>query len=242
MVYLYVDEANAYIISQFLKKRKKESVDEKKSLSSVSLVEIGGRGPEFLNLNEFRENKPKKQSLLLHSCCGPCSTAVIESLAGEFDITVLYYNPNITDEAEYLRRKETQIEFIKAYNRNLTSPGSVMLLECDYEPEEFYKVAKGFEEEPEGGRRCGKCFRLRLEKAAQLAALSGYEAFATTLTVSPHKNYTLISSLGRELSLRYGVSFLDRDFKKKAGYQRSIELSRQYGLYRQDYCGCRFSK
>lgn len=181
------------------------------------------------------------KTLLLHSCCGPCSTAVIERLSGEFDITVFYYNPNITDEPEYEHRKEEQKKFLQKYNEN-TEGNKVKFVEGDYEVEDFYKAARGFEAEKEGGARCTKCFALRLEKTALTAKKLGMGVFATTLTVSPHKNYKLISELGNKISIEYGVDFLDMDFKKKAGYQRSVDISKEYGLYRQNYCGCEFSK
>ena len=181
------------------------------------------------------------KTLLLHSCCGPCSTAVIERLSGEFDITVFYYNPNITDEPEYEHRKEEQKKFLQKYNEN-TEGNKVKFVEGDYEVEDFYKAARGFEAEKEGGARCTKCFVLRLEKTALTAKKLGMDVFATTLTVSPHKNYKLISELGNKISIEYGVDFLDMDFKKKAGYQRSVDISKEYGLYRQNYCGCEFSK
>lgn len=181
------------------------------------------------------------KTLLLHSCCGPCSTAVIERLSGEFDITVFYYNPNITDEPEYEHRKEEQKKFLQKYNEN-TEGNKVKFVEGDYKVEDFYKAATGFEAENEGGARCTQCFALRLEETARTAKKLGMDVFATTLTVSPHKNYKLISRLGNKISIEYGVDFLDMDFKKKAGYQRSVDISKEYGLYRQNYCGCEFSK
>lgn len=181
------------------------------------------------------------KKLLLHSCCGPCSTAVIERLLGEFDITVFYYNPNITDEPEYLHRRAEQEKFLKKHNEKAPE-NPVKFLEGDYLVEDFYKAASGFENEREGGLRCAKCFELRLEKTAYAAREFDFDVFATTLTVSPHKNYKLISEIGNRISKKYNVDFLDLDFKKKAGYQRSVDLSKEYGLYRQNYCGCEFSK
>ena len=181
------------------------------------------------------------KTLLLHSCCGPCSTAVIERLSGEFDITVFYYNPNITDEPEYEHRKEEQKKFLQKYNENIEGT-KVKFVEGDYTVEDFYKAATGFEAEKEGGARCTQCFALRLEETALTAKKLGMDVFATTLTVSPHKNYKLISELGNKISIEHGVDFLDMDFKKKAGYQRSVDISKEYGLYRQNYCGCEFSK
>ena len=199
-------------------------------------------GCGYMPFEHMREERLALPKLLLHSCCGPCSTAVIESLAGAFSLTVFFYNPNITDREEYLKRRESQLHFIDEYNKNVSVDKQIAFLEGEYLPAEFYEAAKGLEPEPEGGKRCTECFRLRLEKTAQAAKMGGYDFFTTTLTVSPHKNYPLISSIGKELALTYGISFLDRDFKKKDGFKRSIELSKKYGLYRQNYCGCEFSK
>jgi predicted adenine nucleotide alpha hydrolase (AANH) superfamily ATPase len=190
-------------------------------------------------MNDVTKEKPR---LLLHSCCGPCSTSVIERLSGDYNISVFFYNPNITDRAEYDKRRQTQLKFIEDYNQKVDDENKIAFLEVAYDAEEFYKVVKGYEQEPEGGKRCTECFKLRVEKTAEMAKLSGFEKFATTLTVSPHKNYHLISKIGLDLSLKYGLSFLDIDFKKMAGYQRSVELSKKYGLYRQNYCGCSFSE
>ena len=195
----------------------------------------------FLGMKGFSE-KIEKPSLLLHSCCGSCSTAVIERLAGDYQITIFFYNPCITDQAEYLRRKEAQMEFIKKYNQSLPPKEHIGFQEGSYDTKRFYEAARGLEQEPEGGKRCLECFRLRLEKTAETCKLAGCDYFGTTLTVSPHKNYELISRLGRSLAVKYSLSFVDEDFKKKDGYRRSIELSRQYGLYRQNYCGCEYSK
>ena len=201
----------------------------------------GGNDRVFFVGNGFEEScqKPK---LLLHSCCGPCSTAVVERLTDEFDVTVFFYNPCITEEQEYQRRKEAQLKFIKMFNEEQAGNTVIRFREGNYRPGEFFALTEGLEKEPEGGARCPVCFRQRLEKTAETASLSAYDYFGTTLTVSPHKNYKLISEIGREIALRYGLSFLDRDFKKKDGFKRSIELSRKYDLYRQNYCGCEYSK
>lgn len=183
-----------------------------------------------------------KPALLLHSCCGPCSTSVIERLAPDYDITVFFYNPCITDREEYEKRKENQIAFIEKYNLNLGGMHKIHFLEGEYEPDKYEQLTAGYSNEPEGGARCTICFRMRLLKTAQTAVSRGYELFTTTLSVSPHKNYPLISAIGRELAQEHGIEFLDCDFKKKAGFQRSIQLSREYGLYRQNYCGCEYSK
>lgn len=190
----------------------------------------------------FLREKTRKPKLLLHSCCGPCSTAVIERLADRYDITIFFYNPNITDEDEYRLRKATQIEFLKRFNSRQLAEKTIEFIEGDYNPDLFYKVAKGLECEREGGARCEECFILRLKETARLAAEKSYDVFGTTLTVSPYKNYEIITMIGSSLAVEYQVLYLDEDFKKKAGYQRSIELSKEYGLYRQHYCGCEFSK
>ena len=180
----------------------------------------------------------EKPKLLLHSCCGPCSSYCIEALSKHFFVTVLWYNPNIQPEEEHNLRLENQIKLIK----NMKTENPVEILEIPYDDNEFLEVAKGFENEKEGGKRCEKCFLLRLEKTAQLAKEKGFDFFTTTLTVSPHKNAPLINDIGFSFAEKYGVKFLPSDFKKKNGYKRSIELSRQYELYRQDYCGCSFSQ
>lgn len=184
----------------------------------------------------------KKPTLLLHSCCGPCSTAVIEQLVDEFDITVYFYNPCITDEDEYRKRKCAQMDFIEKFNEENMGIYRIAFMEGDYRPTDFFKCVEGLENEPEGGARCRICFAQRLEKTAEGARLNGYDYFGTTLTVSPHKNYKLISEIGRNIALKYSLSFLDRDFKKKDGFKKSIELSKKYKLYRQNYCGCEYSK
>ena len=187
------------------------------------------------------ETKIDKKHLLLHSCCGPCSTACIERLLPDYRITIFFYNPNVTDAEEYARRKEAQIQFLTAYNERLPEEDRVQFIEGEYLPEDFYQACGALAGEPEGGRRCTECFRLRMDRTAQVARKTGHPLFGTTLTVSPHKNYPLISAIGSELARVYDLEFLDVDFKKKAGFQRSIELSKEYGLYRQNYCGCEYS-
>lgn len=188
------------------------------------------------------EVRVTKNNLLLHSCCGPCSTACIERLRDTYKITVFFYNPNITDREEYEKRKAAQIKFIQMYNRTLPQEDKIEFIEGEYLTEEFYNVALGLENEPEGGARCTECFRFRLERTAQAALRTENNIFGTTLTVSPHKNYNLVSAIGCELANKYHLEFLDMDFKKKAGFQRSIQMSKEYELYRQNYCGCEFSK
>ncbi len=187
------------------------------------------------------ETKIDKKHVLLHSCCGPCSTACIERLLPDYRITIFFYNPNVTDAEEYARRKEAQIQFLTAYNERLPEEDRVQFIEGEYLPEDFYQACRALAGEPEGGRRCTECFRLRMDRTAQVARKTGHPLFGTTLTVSPHKNYPLISAIGSELARIYDLEFLDVDFKKKAGFQRSIELSKEYGLYRQNYCGCEYS-
>lgn len=188
------------------------------------------------------DTKITKNTLLLHSCCGPCSTACIERLIPDYKITVFFYNPNITDDEEYERRKAAQLQFLNSYNENLPEEDRVEFIEGEYLPEDFFRACGQYADEPEGGARCTECFRLRLEKTAQAALGTGNNLFGTTLTVSPHKNYSLVSEIGCSLANKYGLEFLDMDFKKKAGFQRSIQMSKEYGLYRQNYCGCSYSK
>lgn len=183
-----------------------------------------------------------KRKLLLHSCCGPCSTSVIERLAEKYDITLFFFNPNITDPIEYEKRKSAQLQFIQRYNQDRPAKAPIGFLEGNYDVSRFYQAAEGLESEPEGGKRCAKCFEFRLAETADHASRLGFDCFGTTLSVSPHKNYALISQIGGRMADASGVTFLDEDFKKKAGFQRSIELSKLYELYRQDYCGCEYSK
>lgn len=175
--------------------------------------------------------------LLLHSCCGPCSSYVLEYLTNHFDVTLLFCNPNIYPEDEYRKRAAVQRELIA----NAAFARPVSFLEDPYDPSTFDHAAAGLETQPEGGARCLKCFELRLGRTAALAASRGFDFFTTTLSVSPHKNADAINRLGEVLSTEHGVRWLYADFKKKNGYKRSLELSREYGLYRQDYCGCRYS-
>ena len=177
----------------------------------------------------------KGASLLLHSCCAPCSSACLERLKDVFKITVLYYNPNIDDKEEYEKRKAEQIRFLQ-------ETGWAEFLDCDHEAEKFAQMAKGLEEEPEKGKRCYACYALRLSKTAEVAKEKGFDFFATTLTLSPHKNADWLNEIGEKEGGRYGVKYLFSDFKKQGGYYRSTALSTQYGLYRQDFCGCKYSK
>ena len=182
-----------------------------------------------------------RPTLLLHSCCGPCSTACIERLLDDYEITVFFYNPNMSDLEEYQRRTKAQRTVIERFNEIIGEGREIKYIESPYEPEEFYEAVKGYEDEPEGGKRCTKCFGVRLGETAKVAKQYGYEYFTTTLTVSPHKNFKLISEIGNAVSEKIGVTYLDENFKKKDGFKRSIELSKKFGLYRQDYCGCEYS-
>ena len=196
--------------------------------------------PEYYPLET--ETETVKKTLLLHSCCGPCSTACIERVLPDWKVTIFYFNPCITDPEEYEKRKAAQIQFLSAYNQQIPEEDHVDFIEGDYDPDSYFKLVEGYEEEPEGGARCTLCFQQRLEAAARFAKSEGYYAFGTTLTVSPHKNYPLISAIGNQMSRDFQVEFLDLDFKKKAGFQRSIQMSKEYDLYRQNYCGCSYSK
>lgn len=177
-------------------------------------------------------------SLLLHTCCAPCSSQTIARLSSYFHITVLYYNPNIEPYEEYLKRKEEQISFLKAYKAKYP----ISFLDCDWENEKFKDISEGLESDKEGGVRCSKCYYLRLEKTASLAKQLGFDYFTTSLTISPYKDSLLLNRIGEVLEQKYKVKYLYSDFKKKDGYKKSIEYSKIYHLYRQDYCGCIYSK
>ena len=179
----------------------------------------------------------QKPRLMLQCCCAPCSSAVLERLIEFFDLTLLYYNPNTWPESEYHRRGA---QFKKLLDGDGLA-GKVDIIYSDWRSEDFELVSAGFEAYPEGGPRCERCFRMRLRETARLAKEKGYDWFCTTLSVSPHKNSELINRIGQELEEEYGVKYLPSDFKKREGYKRSIVLSAEYELYRQDYCGCRFS-
>lgn len=181
--------------------------------------------------------QPSRPRLLLHACCGPCSSAVLEQLRKVFDIGVLYYNPNIWPEQEYRRRGQELVRFLQ----ETEGEGEVFPIELPYDPKEFYGAIEGLENEPERGGRCTVCYRLRLEKAAEYAAQHGYEWVCSTLSISPHKDAARLNQIGLELAQQYGVRWLVSDFKKKEGYKRSLTLSQEHHLYRQEYCGCEFS-
>ena len=193
---------------------------------------------ELERLIQQFQREERVPRLLLHVCCAPCSSAVLEYLSQYFAITLLYYNPNISPREEYDKR-EAELKRLVS-EMELVHP--VDLLPCDYDGQAFVEAARGLEGEPEGGARCEACFRLRLEYAAREAARLHFDYYTTTLTISPMKNAPLLNQLGEEMGGKYGVAHLPSDFKKKNGYKRSVELSKEYGLYRQDYCGCAFSK
>ena len=176
--------------------------------------------------------------LLLHACCAPCSSYVLSYLAEHFSITVLFYNPNITEEDEYQKRRAELLRLIQ----ELPVKYPIHWLDAPWDPENFFALARGLEKVPEGGERCFKCYRQRLELTARFAQENRFDWFTTTLTISPLKNAAKLNEIGEELAAEYGIPHLPSDFKKRGGYQRSIELSHQYGLYRQNYCGCVFSK
>jgi predicted adenine nucleotide alpha hydrolase (AANH) superfamily ATPase len=180
------------------------------------------------------------KTLLLHSCCAPCSSYCMEYLRQYFNITVFYYNPNISYQEEYRKRVEEQKRLIKAFNDKAGFP--INVIEGDYEPDKFYEIAKGLEYCKEGGERCFKCYELRLRKTAEIALRQNFDYFTTTLTISPLKNAAKLNEIGESLACEYGINWLVSDFKKKNGYKRSTELSKEYNLYRQNYCGCVYSQ
>lgn len=182
------------------------------------------------------ENLTEQKTLLLHSCCGPCSTAVLKRLTDHFDISIYFYNPNIYPESEFYKRAETQKDVIAKVG------GNIKLIVGSYEEDKYFESVKGLEDMGEGSLRCKNCYEFRLREAARYAKAHNFDYFTTTLSVSPYKNATWINEIGRELEEEVGVKFLYADFKKKEGYKESIVLSKQYNLYRQNYCGCKFSK
>ncbi|MBR1814520.1 MAG: epoxyqueuosine reductase QueH [Lachnospiraceae bacterium] len=188
----------------------------------------------------------KGKAVFLHSCCAPCSSYCMEYLCRVFRLTVFYYNPNIFPEEEYRLRAAEEKRLIEAYNAEIREGKRegfpIQIVEGEYQPERYFAIAKGYETVPEGGERCFRCFALRLSETAKAAKEAGMDYFSTTLTISPLKNAEKLNEIGEELGKEYGVPWLPCDFKKKNGYKRSIELSAQYGLYRQNFCGCVFSK
>lgn len=198
--------------------------------------------PENIKLyleNLIQENAQKgiRPKLLLHSCCAPCSSYVLEFLMQHFDITVFYYNPNIYPPEEYTLRVEEQKRFTEAFTN-----GKIKVVDMPHDDSSFYAAVKGLEQEQEGGARCEACFKLRFEKTAQYAKKYKFDYFTTTLSISPHKNSKTLNRIGQEVAERYGVKYLYSDFKKNNGYLRSCQISKEFKIYRQDYCGCVFSK
>ena len=191
-----------------------------------------------VKMQEILNNLKAKKKLLLHACCAPCSSAVLEAISKYFDITILYYNPNITSIDEYDKRYEELKKFISQVNFF----NDVNILNVDYNNKEFFCAIKGLEGEKEGGLRCFSCYKLRMKKTALMAKELGFDYFTTTLSISPYKNVNYINEIGESLEKEVGIKYLYAYFKKKNGYKRSIELSKKYNLYRQDYCGCIFSK
>ncbi|MBO5896053.1 MAG: epoxyqueuosine reductase QueH [Clostridia bacterium] len=194
---------------------------------------------QLIMQKEIEQTKalPQKPTLLLHACCAPCSSAVLEVLAEHFDLTIFFYNPNISPKSEFDYRLEELHRLLR--EMNLTE---ITIISPDYDEREFFNIAKGKEELPEGGARCKDCYLLRLKKTAEYAKNGGFDYFTTTLSVSPYKNAQALNEIGCALSEEYGVKYLISDFKKGDGYKRSCQLSREYNLYRQNYCGCGFSK
>lgn len=195
---------------------------------------------EMENIIAVNKERGIRPSLLLHACCAPCSSTCLMRLYESFKITVFYYNPNITSGDEYKKRVMEVHRLVDAINREYSS--DIKCMDGDYNPDVFFKMAEGLENVKEGGSRCHKCYRLREEETARRAALGGYDYFATTLTLSPLKNAAVLNEIGEELAALYDVKYLVSDFKKKEGFKQSIELSEKYGLYRQNYCGCDYSR
>lgn len=189
-------------------------------------------------MEEQMSSTKEGSTLLLHACCAPCSSACLERLSNFFKITIIYYNPNITEEKEYLKR----LEELKNFIQKIKVKYPINIIDTRYNPKEFFEISKGLEKEKERGKRCYKCYELRLEETAKVAKENNFDFFATTLTLSPYKKTDWLNEIGENLSNKYQTSYLYSDFKKKNGYKRSIELSKEYNLYRQDYCGCIYSK
>lgn len=190
-----------------------------------------------LKMEEIIKNISEGSTLLLHACCAPCSSTVLERLGNFFNISILYYNPNITNKDEY----EKRLEEIRKFTSSFDTKYSIEVISGRYEPKEFFDIARGLENEPERGKRCYKCYELRLRETAKIAKEKGFDYFTTTLSLSPYKDAKWINEIGEELEKELEVKFLYSDFKKKNGYKRSIELSNEFNLYRQDYCGCVYS-
>ena len=216
----------------------------KEEAVGISILNTGSAfGSNTNDAEMFRvAAEQRKPSLLLHACCGPCSTSCVERLAPDYQITLYYYNPNITDREEYLLRRDTLLQFIRAFNEEHKDTYYVSYLEGEYDIEKYLDKCGPLADEPEGGARCDLCFALRLAETARRAGELGIDYFTTTMSVSPHKNYDKIRTLGMALEEQTSSRYLDVDFKKKNGFGRSVELSKQYGLYRQNFCGCEFAR
>ena len=203
-----------------------------------SLTGLEGNDAEMFSV-ALEQRKP---SILLHACCGPCATACVERLVPDYEVTVYYYNPNITDREEYYLRRDTLLQFIRAFNEEHKDTYFVSYVEGNYDPDRYLEKCTPLADEPEGGARCDICFAMRLAETARKAGELGIDYFTTSMSVSPHKNYDKIKTLGLSLEEQTSSRFLDIDFKKKNGFGRSVELSRKYGLYRQNFCGCEFAR
>lgn len=193
---------------------------------------------ELEKIINYHQSSGETPTLFLHSCCAPCSSYVLEYLSQYFKITVFYYNPNIYPDEEYYKRVEEQKEFINRF----PAKNKIDFIEGNFDKNRFYDMAKGLENVREGGERCFKCYELRLRESAQMASTLGFDYFTTTLSISPLKNAAKLNEIGLHLAEQYNIKYLVSDFKKKNGYKRSVEISQQYNMYRQDYCGCIFSK
>lgn len=189
-----------------------------------------------MEMEKILENLNSKKRLLLHACCGPCSTQTLAILSKYFDITIYYYNPNIHPKEEFERRKNELKKFIKDAQYN------IKVIDVDYDPEDYFNSVKGLENLGERSKRCYECYKLRMEESIKYASLNDFDYFTTTLSISPHKNSDWINEIGKYLEDKYKVKYLYADLKKKDGYKKSLELSKKYNLYRQDYCGCIYSK
>lgn len=221
-----------------------EKCQKEKSQETMGVVPVEYTGISGLRTNSFGGLMldPEKPRVLLHACCGPCATACVERIAFDYSVTVFYYNPNITDSEEYYLRRDNLRKFLDGFNRDHKDETFVDYMEGPYDTWEYLKRAEPLKEEPEGGKRCTVCFEMRLAETARTAESLGFDYFTTTMTVSPHKNYQLISQIGNALGEGMNADFLDIDFKKKDGFRRSVELSKKYGLYRQRFCGCEYAR
>lgn len=215
--------------------KKKTMPDQARYMDEVKI-------DDFYGMAGSDEVEYRRKRVLLHSCCGPCSTAAIERLLKDYDVTVFFYNPNISSQEEYRKRLEAQMLVVEFFREERGLPGSLDFESGPYEKEKFLAIAEHFADEPEGGRRCNICFNMRLEETAKKAAAGSYDYFTTSLSISPHKDFEVIRTIAEEMAQKYDVSFLPENFKKKDGFNRSVELSKALGIYRQNFCGCIFSE